>query len=155
MSTVKAIAKATTKKENVQTPKNGVTPKTSTKPEKIDMFQDMKKGSNSEAVKNELKEQTKFLIANLKPTAEDRIKNAEKFQILTEKYSHLKAKKEEMEKFKISSDGTKDRIYFENSEGYKLEVSNSNIIEEMINLAELTLNKILINTQSEVQSFVI
>lgn len=155
MSNSKTVAKATMKKENVQTLKNGATPKSSTKPEKLDMFQEAKKGSNAEAVKNELKEQTKHLIENFRPTAEDRIKNAEKFKILTAKYEHLKAKKEELEKFKISSDGTKERIYFENSEGFKLEVSNSNIVEEMINLAELTLNNILINTQSEVQTFVI
>lgn len=118
-----------------------------------------KKDAILEASKNTpesiLKEQTKNLIANFRPTAEERIKNAEKFQILTTKYDHLKAKKEELEKFKISSDGTKEHIYFENAEGYKLEISNSNIIEQMLTLAENTLNGILQNTQNEVQDFVI
>lgn len=103
----------------------------------------------------EVKKETKVLIANFRPTAEERIKNAQKFQILTKKYDHLKEKKEELERFKISSDGTGEHIYFENAEGYKLEISNSNVIEQMISLAENTLNRILQTTETEVQEFVI
>jgi len=99
--------------------------------------------------------ETQKMIAEMRPTAEQRIQNAEKFKILTSKYDHLKAKKEELEKFKISSDGTKERIYFENSEGYKLEVSNSNIVNDMLKLAETTLTSILEATQKEVQEFII
>lgn len=102
-----------------------------------------------------LKMETQKMIAEMRPTAEQRIQNAEKFKIFTSKYDHLKAKKEELEKFKISSDGTKERIYFENSEGYKLEVSNSNIVNDMLKLAETTLTSILEATQKEVQEFII
>lgn len=113
--------------------------------------QDEKKVNVSEIVKTE----TQKLIEKMKPSAEERIRNAEKFKILTAKYDHLKSKKEELEKFKISSDGTKERIYFENSEGFKLEVSNSNIVTEMLQLAEKTLSTILSNTEKEVQDFII
>ena len=105
--------------------------------------------------KEVLSTETQKLIERFKPTAEERIKNAEKFTILTKKYDHLKNKKEELEKFKISSDGMKEKIFFENAEGFKLEVSNSNIVEEMLQLAEKTLSNILTNTEKQVQEFVI
>lgn len=105
--------------------------------------------------KEQVKQETKALIESFKPTAEQRIQNARKFEILTTKYRHLKEKKEELEQFKISSDGTSERIYFENSEGFKLEVSNSKIIDDMLKLADNTLNNILTETEKQVQDFVI
>lgn len=136
--------------ENVQTAKIAETKKVTAQAEKVTVLKAVK-----DQEKESITEQTKVLIANFKPTAEERIKNAEKFKILTEKYAHLKVKKDELEKFKISSDGTKERIYFENAEGYKLEISNSNIISEMLALAENTLNNILGETQEQVQNFII
>ena len=89
--------------------------------EKAKSTANLQKVKDSNPIKKEetaeLAEKTKNLIATFRPSAEERIKNAERFKILTEKYDHLKAKKEELEKFKISSDGTKERIYFENAEG--------------------------------------
>ena len=137
-------------KENVQKVSISKNEKSNPILKKVEVSEPSKK-----VVEEELKQQTKNLIANFRPSAEERIKNAEKFQILTTKYDHLKAKKEELEKFKISSDGTKERIYFENAEGYKLEVSNSTIIADMLQLAEKTLTDILTLTEKQVQEFVI
>jgi len=147
---MKATKNAPQKNGNVQSSKTLEIAKNSTNGKK-DAILDQEKT----AKKEEIKQEAKILISAFRPTAEERIKNMEKFQILTAKYDHLKAKKEELEKFKISSDGTKERIYFENSEGYKLEVSNSNIVNDMLALAENTLSEILNNTQNEVQEFVI
>jgi protein-arginine kinase len=150
METVKKGASTKQKNGNVQTVKETEKAKTATNLQKLDFSTTTQKEEIPD-----LAEKTKNLIATFRPSAEERIKNAEKFKILTEKYDHLKAKKEELEKFKISSDGTKERIYFENAEGYKLEVSNSNIIDDMLKLAEDTLNGILNNTEKQVQDFVI
>ena len=49
----------------------------------------------------------------------------------------------------------KEKIYLENAEGFKFEVSNSKIIDETLNLLETTLNKILSDTEQQVQDFVI
>lgn len=147
METIKKGASTKQKSENVQTAESKKATPT------VKKAAILKKVVQEE--KEEVKQQTQKMITNFKPTAEERIKNAEKFKILTSKYDHLKAKKEEMEKFKISSDGTKERIYFENSEGFKLEVSNSNIVNNMLQLAENTLNEIVNKTEKEVQEFVI
>lgn len=147
METIKKDASTKQKNGNVQ---NSKTAKVTAEPKKVTISNEVKKVEN-ESLKNE----TLKMIANFRPSAEERIKNAEKFQILTQKYDHLKVKKEELEKFKISSDGTKEKIYFENAEGYKLEVSNSNIIDKMLSLAEDTLNGILSDTEQQVQEFVI
>ncbi|MEI6865789.1 hypothetical protein [Flavicella sp.] len=106
------------------------------------------------ATKEEKKELHK-MIQNFAPTAEERIKNAENFKILTTKFEHLKEKKDELDKFKISSDGTQEKIYLENSEGFKFEVSNTKIMDETLKLLENTLNGILSNTKKQVEDFII
>ncbi|WP_372744279.1 hypothetical protein [Lutibacter sp.] len=103
----------------------------------------------------ETKKQTETIIKSFAPSAEERIKNAENFKILTNKFAHLKTKSDELKRFKISSDGTKEKIYLENAEGFKFEVSNSKIIDETLNLLETTLNNILGETEEQVKNFVI
>lgn len=120
------------------------------KEEKKQTFEAPKKTLQEETVKK-----TEAIIKSFAPSAEERIKNAENFKILTNKYAHLKSKSEELKKFKISSDGTKEKIYLENSEGFKFEVSNSKIIENTLNLLEDTLNTILLDTEQQVQNFII
>jgi len=142
------------KVQEVQNSKNGNNEKSQELLKKDDIFEPMKI-KPKESVKKGVESITKNLIADFRPSAEERIKNAGKFQILTDKFKHLKDKKEELEKFKISSDGTKEKIFFENAEGYKLEVSNSNVIDKMLNLAETTLDNILLDTQKQVEEFVI
>lgn len=136
--------------------KNSTTSKKATTSKKVIAPKKVETPKATESKKaEEVKKEAKVLIADFRPTAEERIKNAQKFQILTKKYDHLKEKKEELERFKISSDGTEEHIYFQNSEGYKLEVSNSNVIEKMLKLAEETLTGILKETEKQVQEFVI
>jgi hypothetical protein len=139
-----------TVQKNSTTAKKATTSKKAIAPKKVET----PKATDSKKAE-EVKKETKVLIANFRPSAEERIKNAQKFQIITKKYDHLKEKKEELERFKISSDGTEEHIYFQNSEGYKLEVSNSNVIEKMLKLAEETLTGILNETEKQVQEFVI
>lgn len=101
------------------------------------------------------KQTTEEIIKTFAPSAEERIKNADNFKILTNKFAHLKTKSDELKRFKISSDGTKEKIYLENAEGFKFEVSNSKIVEATLNLLEATLEEILSNTEKQVQEFII
>ncbi|WP_341221042.1 hypothetical protein [Polaribacter atrinae] len=155
MSVKSKEVKGTVKNGKMQTVKKVADTKAAAQPKKMDIFEHLKKDEAQETQKEQLKDQTETLIATFRPTAEERIKNAEKFKILTEKYAALKTKKDELEKFKISSDGTKEQIYFENAAGYKLQVSNSNVIDAMLKLADKTLSDFLNKTQEEVQNFVI
>lgn len=128
---------------------------------------EMKKEPTTEAKKEDVKppvmqvllkektEELKEVIKSFAPSAEERIKNADNFKILTNKFAHLKTKSDELKRFKISSDGMKEKIYLENAEGFKFEVSNSKIIDETLNLLETTLNKILSDTEEQVKNFII
>jgi len=106
-------------------------------------------------LQKEEKKSTEAIIKNFAPSAEERIKNADNFKILTNKFAHLKTKSDELKRFKISSDGTKEKIYLENAEGFKFEVSNSKIVDATLNLLETTLEEILSNTEKQVQEFII
>jgi thymidylate synthase len=101
------------------------------------------------------KKTTEEIIKTFAPSAEERIKNADNFKILTNKFAHLKTKSDELKRFKISSDGTKEKIYLENAEGFKFEVSNSKIVDATLKLLETTLDEILSNTEKQVQEFII
>lgn len=116
--------------------------------------QPIKKGEKDQ-VQEVAKKTAEMIHSFAPPSADERIKNAENFKILTNKFGHLKTKSDELKRFKISSDGTKEKIYLENAEGFKFEVSNSKIIDETLNLLETTLNKILSDTEKQVQEFVI
>jgi hypothetical protein len=89
----------------------------------------------------------------LKPTAEDRIRRLENFLLLTKKFQHLKTKKDELNAFLISSDGQKEKLVLKNSEGYILEVSNSEVIMETTKLMEKILDNLLAKAEKEVQEF--
>lgn len=102
-----------------------------------------------------IKKELENVLQHLKPTAEDRIQNAENFQLLTEKYKHVKSKAKELNAFKISSDGNKEMIVLKNSAGIEVEVTNSKVIESALILFTDVLNDLLIKTDNEVKDFVI
>lgn len=66
------------------------------------------------------------------PTAEDRIRKIKNFQILADKHAFLKDKENELENFVMSSDGTKEKISLSNAKGFTFEVSNTQVIKEVI-----------------------
>ena len=139
MSNTKTAPKMEQKKEVAQAPQKGKLNSTTQKP------------TENRPLENEVKK----LIQSFKPSAEDRIRNAENFGILTTKFEHLKTKNEELKKFKISSDGTKEQISLSNAAGFKIEVTNSKVVEEVQELMQKVLDKMLAKAQNEVQQFVI
>jgi len=91
----------------------------------------------------------------LNPTADGRIKKLANFQILAEKHNFLINKKQELDQFIISSDGTKEKVELKNAAGYSLEVSNSQVVEEVLTVMQETLNKFLTKSEADILQFTI
>lgn len=91
----------------------------------------------------------------LNPTAEDRINRANNFAILAKKHQFLKNKSEELDRFLISSDGTKENIHLTNAEGFKFEVSNTQVIEKVVQTISEQLNVFLEKSNREILDFTV
>lgn len=89
----------------------------------------------------------------LNPSAENRIKKLENFNLLVERHKFLVKKKDELDKFIISSDGSKEKIILENAQGYKFEVSNSQVIEKVTELMSKELNVFTDHSTKQVLEF--
>ena len=89
----------------------------------------------------------------LNPTAGARIKKLENFQLLAKKHRFLTNKRNELDKFIISSDGTKEQIILQNAEGYTFEVSNSQVIEKVVNVMGAELDLFLAKSEKDVLAF--
>jgi hypothetical protein len=106
---------------------------------------------------NEKAEQVKTmeLLKKLTPTAEQRLQNLEHFQILGNRHKFLKSKEDELSKFMISSDGTKERITLSNASGFTFEVSNSQTIEKVVQVIETDLKSFLKKSEEEILNFTV
>lgn len=89
----------------------------------------------------------------LNPTAESRLKRLDNFKILAERHKFLTAKNDELQKFIVSSDGTKDRITLKNAQGFELEVSNTNVVDKVVQVVKEELQKITDASETEVLNF--
>ena len=89
----------------------------------------------------------------LNPTADARIKKAANFQILAGKHQFLTKKKEELDQFRVSSDGTKEKVVLKNAAGFSLEISNSQVVEEVIEVMIKTLNNFIAKSEKEVLEY--
>ncbi len=93
------------------------------------------------------------LLKVVVPSADDRIKRMENFQIVTKKYQHLKTKNEELKKFNISSDGTRERLILHNAADFNFEVTNSQVMQKVVNLLQSELDILLVDSEKEVREF--
>ncbi len=89
----------------------------------------------------------------LNPTAESRLKRLDNFQILAERHKFLTSKNDELQKFIVSSDGTKEKIILKNAQGFELEVSNSNVVDKVVQVVKEELQKITDASETEVLNF--
>ncbi len=99
------------------------------------------------------KKQTLELLKKFEPTAEQRLQNLERFKILGEKHTFLKGKEDELSKFIISSDGTRERVTLSNASGFTFEVSNSQTLEKVVSIIEQDLNTFVQKSEQEILSF--
>lgn len=114
--------------------------------------QEQPKAVIPEASKVEQVQEVKRL---LNPTAEQRLKSLEQMKILGEKFTFLKVKEDELEKFILSSDGTKEKISLSNASGFKFEVSNSQTIEKVLEVIAKDLKVFTERAEQEIISFTV
>ena len=95
------------------------------------------------------------LIRILNPSAEQRLKNLDQMQILGGKFKFLKTKEDELNKFVLSSDGTKEKISLSNASGFKFDVSNSQTIEKVLKVIEEDLKIFTERAEQEILQFTI
>jgi len=87
------------------------------------------------------------------PTAEQRLRSLEQMQILAKKFTFLKEKKDSLEKFILSNDGTKEKITLSNAQGFNFEVSNSQTIEKVLQLIQSDLDLFTTRAEKEILEF--
>jgi len=89
----------------------------------------------------------------INPTASGRIKRLENFQLLAKRHDFLTAKKNELDKFIISSDGTKEKITLKNADGFEFTVSNSLVVEKVVDVISSELAVFIAKSEREVLTF--
>lgn len=99
------------------------------------------------------KSEAKTLI--LETTAEKRIKNLQIFEKICEKHNFLKEKSDELNAYLVGRDGLKETVTIENTNGLCLEISNSSVITEILNLSQSKIFALLEESEKEVLKFVI
>ena len=114
--------------------------------------EELKKPVISETEKKHASEE---IIKLINPTAEQRLKSLEQMRILGDKFTFLKTKQDELEKFVLSSDGTKEKISLSNASGFKFEVTNSQTIEKVLEVISADLKIFTEKANKEVLSFAI
>ncbi len=73
------------------------------------------------------------ILKELKPlTAQGRIKKAEQFAILSERFNLLVTKREQLEKFLIADDGTNGANLLFKNRNKTFEIANSAVIKEVL-----------------------
>lgn len=86
-------------------------------------------------------------------TAEKRIKNLEHFEKLCTKHNFLKGKADDLASYLIARDGLKETLIIENTDGQTFEISNSNIIEEILVLSQNKIFNLLDDSEKKVVEF--
>jgi len=95
------------------------------------------------------------IVNMLNPSSETRLKRLEQFQVLADKFKALKAMEDNLTKFILSSDGTKEKIELSNNSGFKFVVSNTQTIEKVLNLIQIELDIFIKKADEEVKAFII
>jgi hypothetical protein len=123
--------------------------------------QSQKPSSNVPAVVNpekpnfNQKQQETEIKALLNPSAEQRLENAKKFNLLSERYSHLKRKQDELHAFSISNDNTEEKFKLTNSTGFVFQSSNTEVINKIVSVLSDYLTERISTTKNEILDFTV
>ena len=113
------------------------------------------KNGKAEDLKNqqlqEKKEQINKILAPT--TAEQRIKNHVNFTTLVDKHKFLTEKADNHNAYMIGRDGMKEKLSIKSDSGMSFEISNSNIIEEILILCGNKLAKMLDDSNKQILTF--
>lgn len=119
----------------------------------------MLSGANEVNATKDRKEAIQKMVDKFKPeppkTAEERISNMKQFEALSNRYKALKEKDEELKTFHAGNDKTSAKITFQNAQGFKFEVQNSNVIERLTKSAQDELSVLLSEAENEILTFII
>lgn len=86
-------------------------------------------------------------------STEEKLLKLEHLNLLSVKFKSLKGMRDELTKFMLSSDGSKEKIELSNANGFKLVVSNTQTIEKVLQLIESELNLFISRADKEIQEF--
>lgn len=89
----------------------------------------------------------------LNPSAGARIKKLANLNKLASKHDFLQGKKDELETFIISSDGTKETINLSNQEGMQYVISNTQVVEKVVALLQSELDVFIKASEEEILSY--
>jgi hypothetical protein len=124
---------------------------------------DAKSAKNVETIKMlpiaASKEKKADLLATLekfKPepmTAEERISRIPHFEELSKRFRLLKEKANDLKMFTAGNDKTSAKLTFENSQGFKFEIKNANVIDKLVKEAQAELGILLSEANNEILTF--
>jgi len=126
---------------------------------KTQAAQSQKPSSNLPAVispergKNDLMKQETEIKGLNTFTAEQRIGNLKNFTLLSERFSHLKKKQDELTAFSISNDNTEEQFRLTNSTGFIFQSSNTDVINKIVSLLNDHIEERLEDTKKEILEF--
>lgn len=113
-----------------------------------------KEAPKTEAEKEkELKEASAKVDKILGVSAENRIKKLETFGIISEKYNKLKTRTDDLTNFRAGNDQTKCEMKFSSQSGYTFTISNSEVVEKVLDVVEGMLFNLLDKAENEVLNF--
>lgn len=113
----------------------------------------VKPALGKEEQKKEITKAKNELNEILHPTAESRIKKLENFKILADKHNFLVKANDNLQKFIVSSDGMKEKIILQNSQGFTFEASNSQVVNKVIEVIKNELQAITNDSEKQILEF--
>lgn len=113
-----------------------------------------KNGISENSKNQQLQEKKEQINKILAPTtAEQRIKNHVNFTTLVDKHRFLTEKADNHNAYMIGRDGMKEKLSIKSDSGMSFEISNSNIIEEILILCGNKLGKMLEDSNKQILTF--
>lgn len=86
-------------------------------------------------------------------TAEQRIKNADNFRKLAQRHQFLREKQDDLASYLVGRDGLKEKVIIQCDGCRDFEISNSHIIEEILNICNDKLENLIKTSESEILTF--
>jgi len=86
-------------------------------------------------------------------TVQDRIGQAEKFNVLSEKHRRLQEKDVELEKFVLANENNKEQITLKNSAGKTVDIVNGGVVAEVVAMLRAKVSTALKQTEEQILTF--
>lgn len=109
-----------------------------------------------ETTKNEKDFALNAMIEKFKPkqlTAEERIIRISQFEAVSKRFKLLKQKSDELKMWNAGNDKSNATINLKNSSGFEFAVSNSFVIQKVLNVMQQELDILLGETEIEILTF--